>query len=100
MDSDLSDSLSALKACFQRRHIPANFTSSSEELISELKAKLRLTRRYRTFLLEANPSECETRTPSERVQLLRAEELLKEQEGFALQDGDRILRPRQNGWRS
>jgi hypothetical protein len=99
LDSDLAESVAALKQTFERRLIPANFTQTSPELLLELKAKLGLTRRYRAFLERANPLECETRTPSERVRLLPASELLKEQEGFAFQAGVRIDSPRASGWR-
>lgn len=99
MDSDLSDSFSALKACFERRQIPANFGAASEDLLTELKNTLRLPRRYRAFLKKGNPTACETRTPSERVQLISAADLIAEQEGFALENGRLIERPRDNGWR-
>ncbi len=99
MDSDLAESVSALKESFERRHIPANFGKASESLIDELKAKIRLTRRYRAFLAKCDPIDCETRTPSERVRLISASDLLKEQEGFALQDGEPIESPRPSGWR-
>ncbi len=99
MDSDLAESVSALKESFERRQIPATFGKATESLIDELKAKLRLTRRYRAFLAKCDPVDCETRTPSERVRLLPAAELLKEQEGFALQGGETIETPRPSGWR-
>lgn len=99
MDSDLAESVAALKESFERRQIPANFGPTSPELLEELKAKLGLTRRYRTFLEKVNPLDCETRTPAERVRLLPADELLKEQEGFSFQAGTRIDSPRPSGWR-
>src|SRR5690606_19376198 len=68
-------------------------------LVSELKSKIRLTRRYRTFLAHCDPQDCETRTPSERVRLIPAAELLKEQEGFALEKGEPISNQRASGWR-
>lgn len=100
MDSDLAESVSALKESFERRHLPATFGKAPAPLIDELKAKLRLTRRYRAFLAKSDPTDCETRTPSERVRLLPAAELLKEQEGFALNGGELISSPRPSGWRA
>jgi hypothetical protein len=99
LDSDLAESISALKQSFERRQIPASFGQAPESLVSELKSKLRLSRRYRTFLSKCNPEDCETRTPSERVRLIPAGELLKEQEGFALENGEPILSQRPSGWR-
>lgn len=99
MDSDLAESVSALKESFERRHIPADFGKAPEKLILELKDQLRLPRRYRAFLAEADPTDCETRTPSERVRLLPAAQIMGEQEGFALEDGKRIQSPRPSRWR-
>jgi hypothetical protein len=100
LDSDLAESVSALKESFERRNIPANFGKAPDSLISELKAKIRLSRRYRAFLAKCDPLDCETRTPSERVRLVPAADLLKEQEGFALNGGELITAPRPSGWRS
>lgn len=99
MDSDLAESVSALKECFERRHLPARFGQAPAELIEQLKRKLRLTRRYRAFLAKCDPVDVETRTPSERVRLVAAADLLKEQEGYALEGGEVIERPRDSGWR-
>jgi hypothetical protein len=99
LDSDLAESVSALKECFERRQIPAQFGQAPQQLIEQLKAKLRLTRRYRAFLAKCDPEDCETRTPSEKVRLLSAAELLEEQEGYALEKGELIERPRPSGWR-
>lgn len=67
--------------------------------MSALRAELRLPRRYREFLQHADPLDVETVTPAERVRLIPAAELLKEQEGFALEEGKLISAPRPNGWR-
>jgi hypothetical protein len=99
LDSDLAESVSALKESFERRQIPATFGRAPAPLIDELKAKIRLTRRYRAFLAKCDPVDCETRTPSERVRLLPAAELLKEQEGFALKGGELITGQSPSGWR-
>ncbi len=99
MDSDLAESVTALKETFERRQLPASFGEAAPALLERLRSDLRLPRRYRDFLTKCNPVECETKTPAERVRLLPAEELLKEQEGFALKAGQLIDSPRQNGWR-
>jgi hypothetical protein len=99
LDSDLAESFGALKQAFDNRHVPVNFDQAPAELIANLKVKLGIPRRYRDFLSEKNPVDCETRTPSERVRLVPADELLEEQEGFALEAGERIDAPRPSGWK-
>lgn len=100
MDSDLAESLSALKQAFQRRRVPSRFGAADPGLVATLRATLRLPRRFRDFLGSADPVDVETRTPSERVRLIPADSLLAEQQGFALgEDGKLIARPRDNGWR-
>lgn len=99
MDSDLAESVDALKQAFDRRHIPIQLGRADPALVDELKAKLGITRRYRDFLLQRNPVDCETRTPSERVRLFAAESVLAEQEGYALEAGRLIPRPRPSGWK-
>ena len=88
LDSDLAESLSALKAIFQRRKLPLELGAADATLVEELRKKLRIPSRFRAFLLEANPVRLETVSPIERVRLLPASELLEEQKGFALlEDG-------------
>lgn len=100
MDSDLAEAISALKDVFKRRGVRASFGKASPELVASLKTKLRLPRRYREFLAECDPLDLETRTPSERVRLIRADDLEKEQAGFALDDeGNPISSPTSQGWR-
>ncbi|MCH2108155.1 MAG: SMI1/KNR4 family protein [Polyangiaceae bacterium] len=99
MDSDLAESLAALKESFDNRHLPVSLGKAQEELVLELKAKLKLPRRYRTFLLEADPIDVETRTPAERVRLLQASEILEEQDGFSLEGGKLIEQQKPNGWK-
>jgi hypothetical protein len=86
LDSDLAESVSALKAIFERRKLPVEFGKADPALVEDLRKKLRTPARYRAFLLGANPSRVETACPIERVRLLPAEELLVEQRGFALQE--------------
>jgi SMI1 / KNR4 family (SUKH-1) len=100
VDSDLAEAVSALKAVVERRKIPVKFGRASEELVASLKSKLRIPRRYRDFLLEADPLDVESRTPSERVRLLRSSDIEKEQIGFALDEsGELIQSPSPTGWR-
>jgi SMI1 / KNR4 family (SUKH-1) len=100
VDSDLADALSALRDGFHNRKIGASFGRADEQLVATLRSKFRLPRRYRDFLLEADPVQVETRTPSERIRLIPASELIQEQKGFCLLDsGEPLSRPSSNGWR-
>ncbi len=100
MDSDLAESLSALKDAFARRRVPANFGKAAPATVEGLRGKLKLPRRYREFLLAADPADVETRTPAERVHLIPSERLLEEQKGFALSEtGDTRSGPSPSGWR-
>jgi hypothetical protein len=86
LDSDLAESVSALKAIFQRRKLSLELGAADATLVEDLRKKLRIPSRFRSFLLEANPVRLETVSPVERVRLLPAAELLEEQKGFALQE--------------
>lgn len=100
LDSDLAESVSALKEAFQQRSIPLSLTKGDEQLLATLRSKLRLPRRYREFLAKCDPVSLETRTPSECVRLLPASELLAEQAGHCLDEsGELISQPLPNGWR-
>jgi hypothetical protein len=100
VDSDLYESLDALKQSLKNRGILPKFGRCEAELVKELKVALKLPRRYRDFLLDADPIDVETRTPSECVRLLNSSQLLKEQQGFALtEEGKVIERPSPHGWR-
>lgn len=100
MDSDLAEAISALKAVLERRGVSARFGKAIPELVTDLKTKLRIPRRYRDFLLAADPVDVETRTPVERVRLIPASELEAEQKGFALDDsGNPIRGATAAGWR-
>ncbi|HEX5101299.1 MAG TPA: hypothetical protein VFV94_17430, partial [Polyangiaceae bacterium] len=70
MDSDLAESLQALKASFAERVLPAQFGKADPARVDALKQKLRIPRRFREFLLAADPVDVETRTPTERVRLV------------------------------
>jgi hypothetical protein len=100
LDSDLAESISALKESLDRRGVPAVFGKADPGLVNELRSKLKIPRRYREFLSEANPVNVETRTPAERVRLTPAESLLEEQKSFALTDaGQTRTAPSAAGWR-
>lgn len=100
MDSDLNEALSALKQSFNSRGNAPKFGRCTPEFVKELRTSLKLPRRYRDFLLEADPLHVETRTPSECVKLICSAQLLTEQRGFALtEDGKPQERPTANGWR-
>lgn len=70
-------------------------------MVEQLKAQLKVPRRFREFLLAANPEDVETRTPAERVKLIPAERLIEEQNGFALAESGTLRSgAATNGWRS
>ncbi|AKT39786.1 SMI1/KNR4 family protein [Chondromyces crocatus] len=94
MDSDLAESVAALKDIFTRRGIPATFGKSDPAVIEELRKTLRIPSRYRAFLLEADPVDVETATPVERVRLIPASKLAAEQVGVT--NGEAAAPP---GWR-
>lgn len=100
MDSDLAEAVSSLKGVFEQRAVPVTFGKADPELVDKLKASLRIPRRYREFLLHADPVDVETRTPSERVRLVPSARLLDEQRGFCLDDaGALVQKPTAPGWR-
>jgi hypothetical protein len=102
LDSDLAESISALRNSFERRRVPVQYGKADVSAVEVLRAKLRIPRRFREFLLACDPVDLETVTPAERVRLVPAAQLLEEQRGFALQD-DGQPRPHgqtgPNGWR-
>ena len=101
MDSDLAESLTALKEVFGRRHLRAEFGKADSVRVEALRTRLKIPRRFREFLLEADPLQVETRTPVERILLVPSERLLDEQKGLALTaDGSALNGPGPNGWRS
>ena len=101
MDSDLAESISALRDAFAKRHVRAKFGKAEAAAVDQLKAQLKLPRRFREFLLAANPEDVETRTPAERVKLIPAQRLAEEQNGFALAEGGTLRSvAAANGWRA
>ena len=100
VDSDLAESVSALKESFSRRGLRAQFGNANRELVLQLRDKLKIPRRLRDFLGEADPVDVETRTPSERLRLVPSAQLEREQMGFALTDrGELRPDPTPQGWR-
>jgi hypothetical protein len=100
LDSDLAESISALKNAFDLREVPARFDKADPSTVESLKNKLRIPRRYREFLLAMDPVDVETRTPAERVRLVPSTRLLEEQRGYALTDaGEARTAAAANGWR-
>ena len=97
MDSDLADSVRALKAIVEQRFIPANFGKNEDGVIKALKQRLGLTHRYASFLAEADPLDVETVTPPERVRFIPAADLEQEQIGYSRGDAET---PARSSWRS
>ncbi len=85
MDSDLAESLSAIKTIFKRRRLPLELTTAPASLVEELRKSFRIPPRYRTFLTACNPARFEAITPTEHIRLFPAEELAEEQRGFSLE---------------
>ena len=69
MDSDLNESISALKQAFERAAQAPQLGSASPELLDRLKEKLRLPRRYRSFLKACDPIDVEIATPADSATL-------------------------------
>jgi hypothetical protein len=101
VDSDLAESINALKTAFESRGFTPKLGKAEPALVKTLHQKLRIPRRYREFLAACDPVSVQTTTPAERIHLIPAEELEKEQVGFALEDsGSPITAPRSSGWRA
>jgi hypothetical protein len=100
VDSDLAESISALEQAFEKAGQRPKLGHASPESLDRLKEKLRVPRRYRTFLKACDPIDVEVATPIERVCLIAAGDLEREQSGYALNGkGDLISAPTESGWR-
>jgi hypothetical protein len=100
VDSDLAESISALKQAFEKAGQTPKLGVASPEALNRLKEKLRVPRRYRSFLKACDPIEVEVATPIERVCLIAASDIEREQSGYALSaSGDLISGPSESGWR-
>lgn len=82
MDSDLAESVSALKDIFERRGAPIQLGKAAPATVEALRKSLRIPARFRAFLLEADPVDVETVTPVERVRLIPSSRLEEEQAGY------------------
>jgi hypothetical protein len=94
VDSDLAESVAALKDIFARRKIAASFGKAQPDVVEQLRKTLRVPARYRAFLLAADPIDVETVTPIERVRLMPSDKLVAEQQNIK-GDGS----PELAGWR-
>lgn len=100
MDSDLTESISALRLALKQLDLEAAFGVGDAQQASLLRERFSLPRRYVEFLLESNPLSVETATPAERVQFIALGDLLTEQVDHCLSpDGALITKPTRNGWR-
>jgi hypothetical protein len=79
VDSDLAESVAALKEIFAKRGLPARFGKAEPATVEEMKKALRIPARYRSFLAAADPTDVETVTPVERVRLFSCQTLATEQ---------------------
>jgi hypothetical protein len=95
VDSDLAESVAALKEVFTRRGIPTKFGKAEPAVVDELRKSLRVPSRYRAFLQAADPIDVETVTPVERVRLISSDRLAAEQLTVVGGDGSASLA----GWR-
>jgi len=101
VDSDLAESITALKSAFELRGVALKLGRAEPALVKTLHQKLRIPRRYREFLLECDPVGVQAVTPAERVRLIPSSELEKEQDGFCLTAaGTLISIPTPTGWRA
>ena len=100
MDSDLAESLEALKSIFEKRKIPAQFGVADPAVVESLRKSFRIPSRYRTFLLKADPLKVEVPTPVEKVRFFSSTEVAREQLGFALkEDGTPRDATKESDWR-
>jgi hypothetical protein len=86
VDSDLAESLQALKSIFEKRKITAQFGAADPAVVESLRKSFRIPARYRTFLLEADPIKVEVTTPVERVRLFSSSEVAREQMAFTMNE--------------
>ncbi len=84
MDSDLAESVSALKDIFTRRRLPVTFGKADPTVVEALRKTFRIPARFRALLLDADPVDVETVTPAERVRLIPSEKLAAEQVGHSV----------------
>jgi hypothetical protein len=101
VDSDLSESIAALRRALEKAGLAPQLGQASPELLDRLKERFRVPRRYRGFLKACDPRGVEIATPTERVELIAAADLEREQVGYAATErGELITAPSESGWRS
>jgi hypothetical protein len=101
VDSDLAEAISVLKSSFDGLGLAPKFGKASPERVAQFAQLFRIPKRYRNFLLECDPVDAETTTPSERIRLIPSLELIDEQRGFALDEsGSPRTQPAASGWRT
>ena len=98
MDSDLAESLSALKDIFERRKLAFELGKADPTTVEALRKSFRIPARFRAFLLEADPVNVEAACPVEKVKLFPARDLAMEQRGFSLDEAGAPTTV-ENGWR-
>ena len=99
MDSDLAESVQALKSIFEKRKITAQFGTADPTVVETLRKSFRIPSRYRAFLLEADPIKVETTTPVERVRFFSSPEITREQIGFTLKEDGTPRDPGNGEWK-
>lgn len=100
MDSDLNESIAALKEALTKLGLPATFVQADPNQLTVLQSRFGLPRRYVEFLAACDPRDVETATPAERIRLLSSVALQEEQNGFCIDEaGDQLKIPSKNGWR-
>jgi hypothetical protein len=99
VDSDLADAVDGLKTVFQRRKLECVFGKTDKTVVEDLRKKLRIPSRYRSFLTSADPLKVETVTPVERVRLLPSAELEKAQQAVVSPaDGGKVSADWKASW--
>lgn len=98
MDSDLAESVAALKDIFTRRGIKATFGKAEPAQVEELRKTLRVPARFRAFLSAADPVDVETVSPVERVRLFPAARLLGEQKIEGAADPAKVAAVWRKSW--
>jgi hypothetical protein len=100
VDSDLAESVQALKSVLENRKIPSEFGKGDAAVVEGLRKTFRIPARFRAFLLEADPRKVEVATPVERVRLFASHEIATEQRGFTLlEDGTPRATHKDGEWR-
>lgn len=87
MDSDLTESIQALKRVFEARRLPLTLAEAPQADVEAVRKELRLPPRFRSFLREMNPIELESVTPVERIRFFSLSQIVEEQKRFRMPEG-------------